>query len=378
MMRIDDLPTPSLLVDQQILTSNLSAMCRRLDGHGVGLRPHVKTAKSAQVAAACHGGRNGPITVSTLREAGYFLDRGFTDITYAVGITPGKLDQVLALRSRGADLKILTDSLEAARAIAAKAGQAAATLEVLIEIDSGGARAGVLPGDPILPEIAGALGASAPGASRLAGVLTHAGHSYHAGSLDQVRAVAEAERAGVVEAAERLRAAGHDCPTVSAGSTPTAVHARSLDGVTEMRPGVYVFFDLDQWALGSCERGEIALSVLASVIGHNRHVGQLLLDAGGLALSKDLSANEFRPDVGFGEVCDPLSLAHLPGLYVRDVHQEHGVVPVGDPAMFERLPVGAKVRVLPNHACMTAAAYDAYQLVEDGQVVDCWDRVNGW
>lgn len=372
-MWIEDLPTPCLLVDQQALSNNLSAMRRRMAGHGVQLRPHVKTAKCAEIAAACHGGEKGPITVSTLREAVYFFERGFADITYAVGIVPGKLEQVLALRARGAALKVLTDSPDGARAIAERA---AAPLEVLIEVDTGGERAGVLPGDPALLEIAQALRGSDQ--VRLAGVLTHAGHSYHAGSLAGIRAIAEAERAGVVEAAGRLRAAGHDCPIVSTGSTPTAIHAESLDGVTEMRPGVYVFFDLDQLALGSCRREDLALSVLASVIGHNRHVGQLLLDAGGLALSKDVSANEFRPEVGFGEVCDPGTLAPHAGLYVRDVHQEHGVVPVGDAADFERLPIGAQVRVLPNHACMTAAAYDAYHVVSEGRVVDRWERVNGW
>ena len=375
-MRIEDLPTPSLLVERKTLANNLSAMRARMDRHQVQLRPHVKTAKSADIAAACHGGRKGPITVSTLREAAHFLDHGFTDITYAVGIVPSKLEQVLALVGRGARLKILTDSLEAARAIAEKAGAAVEPLDVLIEIDTGGARAGLLPDDPLLLEIAAALTVSDK--VRLAGVLTHAGHSYHADSLDGIRAIAEAERAGAVEAAEGLRRAGHDCPTVSTGSTPTAIHARSLEGVTEMRPGVYVFFDLDQWALGSCGREDIALSVLASVIGHNRHSGQLLLDAGGLALSKDLSAGEFRPEVGYGEVCDPLSLNPLTGLYVRDVHQEHGVVPVDNPAAFDRLPIGAKVRVLPNHACMTAAAYESYQVVDAGQVVERWDRVNGW
>ena len=371
-MRIEELPTPSLLVDQRVLTRNLSDMRARIEAHGVELRPHVKTAKSARIASACHDGRKGPVTVSTLREADYFLGHGFVDITYAVGIVPSKLDQVVALRSRGASLKIVTDNAVAARAIAA----AEAPLEVLIEIDSGGARAGLLPDDPALLDIAGILATSDQ--VSLAGVLTHAGHSYHAGSMEEIREIAERERAAVVEAARRLREAGYDCETVSAGSTPTAVHARSLEGVTEMRPGVYVFYDLDQWAIGSCGRDDIALSVLASVIGHSRHAGQLLLDAGGLALSKDLSATEFRPQVGYGEVCDAASLRHFDGLYVRDVHQEHGVVPVDDPTAFDRLPIGSKVRVLPNHACMTAAAYDSYQVVADGEVIDRWDRVNGW
>ncbi len=145
-----------------------------------------------------------------------------------------------------------------------------------------------------------------------------------------------------------------------------------------MRPGVYVFYDLDQLALGSCARGDIALSVLASVIGHNRNEGHLLIDAGALALSKDLSATEFWPQVCYGEVCEANTLAPLEGLFVQRVHQEHGIIPVADEGWFDRLTVGAKVRVLPNHACMTAAAYPAYQVVEGTTVVEVWDRTNGW
>jgi len=375
-MQVEQLETPALVVERPRLLRNLDAMRARMSAQGVGLRPHVKTAKSARIARLCHGDRVGPITVSTLREAEYFLEQGFTDITYAVGIVPGKLDRVVALRKRGARLKILTDNVATAQAIAGKADKEGQGFQVLIEIDTGGMRAGVRPDEPLLLEIARGLASSER--VELAGVLTHAGHSYHCSSLGEVKAVAEAERAGVVAAAERLRAAGYPCPVVSAGSTPTAVHGESMDGLTEMRPGVYVFFDLDQWAIGSCGQRDIALSVLASVIGHNEHAGHLLIDAGGLALSKDLSATEFRPELGFGQLCDPRSLAPFEGLCVKDVHQEHGIVPLDDRTLFERLPVGAKVRVLPNHACMTAAAYSVYHVVADGQLLGRWDRVNGW
>jgi D-serine deaminase-like pyridoxal phosphate-dependent protein len=145
-----------------------------------------------------------------------------------------------------------------------------------------------------------------------------------------------------------------------------------------MRPGVYVFYDLDQLALGTCRRKDLALSVLASVIGHNEHAGHLLVDAGALALSKDASAGEFRPEVGFGEVCDVWTLQPFSGLFIREVHQEHGIIPVSERVWFERLPVGSKVRILPNHACLTAAAYTSYQLIENGLLVETWDRINGW
>ena len=159
------------------------------------------------------------------------------------------------------------------------------------------------PALPGLLDIARVLHA-APGVE-LAGVMTHAGHSYHQSTPDGIAAVAEQERQAIVGAAEKLRAAGIPCPIVSAGSTPTAMHSRDFTGITEMRPGVYVFNDLDQEFIGSCGAGDLALSVLASVIGHYPHRNQLLVDAGALALSKDISAQEFKPQVGYGTIVDP-------------------------------------------------------------------------
>ncbi len=376
-MTLDDLSTPCLVLDLASLERNLTAMRERMVHRGVVLRPHLKTAKSAEVARRAHGGRHGPITVSTLAEAEYFFDHGFVDMVYAVGILPTRLDRVAALAKRGARIAILTDNREAAEAIVSRAAQDdGSVFRVLLEIDSGEGRAGLRPDDPELIEIAGRLHRAA--GVELVGVLTHAGHSYRCKTVPEIRAVAEEERSAAVRAAERLMAAGYPCPVVSVGSTPTAVHAENLDGVTEARPGVYMFNDLKQLSLGSCGREGLALSVLASVIGHNRRAGHLVLDAGALALSKDVSARETRPEVGYGEVCDVRTLAPCPGLYVAAVSQEHGLVPVPEPSWFDRMPIGAKVRIIPNHACITAAAYDRYHVVEGVAVVAEWPRTNGW
>lgn len=371
LMRVDDLDTPCLLLDRAVLKRNLSAMSARMKRHGVRLRPHLKTAKSAEVARLAIQGEAGGITVSTLAEARYFARHAFKDILYAVGIVPGRLDQVARLREDGIDLTIITDSPDAARAIARHGG----AFGVLIEIDSGAHRAGLDPASPLLLEVGRILHGTAN--VDLRGVMTHAGHSYHCRSPQEVTAIAEAERAAAVGAAERLRQAGIACPVVSVGSTPTAVHARSLQGVTEMRPGVYMFNDLDQLALGSCAEGDLALSVLASVVGQYPDRNQVLIDAGALALSKDVSATEFMPDIGFGAV------AQHHGLSVADVNQEHGFVRGASRLPFDELKVGAKLRILPNHACITAAAYDRYHVIDselDGgvTVVATWDRVNGW
>ena len=377
-MQLAELDTPALVLDRAVLARNCAAMAARVAARGLRLRPHLKTAKSAEVARLATAGQFGGVTVSTLAEARYFAARGFRDITYAVGIVPGKLDEVAALQHNGARLTVIADNAGAVAGAAARAAALDARFHLLIEVDTGGLRGGVAPDSDELIALGRAI-AAAPGLE-LEGVLTHAGQSYNCQGSEQIRTVAEAERAGVVAAAERLRAAGLPCPVVSAGSTPTAVHAESLEGVTQLRPGVYMFFDLDQVGIGSCAREDIALTVLASVIGHNRRAARILIDAGALALSKDISAGAFMSDVGYGLVCPAGASTPMDGLYVAEVHQEHGLIAAaGGAPPYEALPVGAKVRILPNHACITAAAHSAYQVVEgSGEVVDRWERVNGW
>ncbi|HEX6958703.1 MAG TPA: alanine racemase [Ferrovibrio sp.] len=380
-MLLADLPTPSLLLDRRRLVANILRMQARARELGVSLRPHMKTAKAAMVARLA-AGENGPITVSTLAEAAYFAKAGFRDITYAVPVAPQKLDRVAALMRDGVDLKIITDNPAVAEVIAAKGAASGVTFRVLIKIDCGLHRAGIAPDAPELLPLAQALtqDASTAAGAELAGVLTHAGHSYHAKSIAEIKRIAEEERLAVLRAAQRLRAAGHACPIVSVGSTPTALHADSLAGVTEMRPGNFVFFDLFQAGVGSCGMEDIAVSVLASVVGHHRGHNHLLIDAGGLALSKDVGANEHAPGSGYGLVCRPADALPIAGLAVYDVHQEHGLVggPQAAPLDFTQYPPGSRLRVLPNHSCMTAAAYEHYYVVDGDAVVAEWDRVNGW
>jgi D-serine deaminase-like pyridoxal phosphate-dependent protein len=364
-MTLDDLPTPCLLLDLDILKRNIARMAAAVARHpGVALRPHMKTAKSAAIADLAAPGK-GPITVSTLAEARYFCDHGFRDQIYAVGIVPTKLDAVAALNAAGNAVKVLTDDIDVARAIAAHPG----SVEALIEIDVGEARAGVAPDSGELLEIAAALG------HRLAGVAAHAGHSYAGRDSTTMAAIAETERAGIVRAAARLRAAGHAVRIVSAGSSPTALHAEHLHGVSELRAGVYMLGDLFQAQIGTHGVDNIAVTVLASVIGRYPPRGGLLLDAGALALSKDRSTERAPRDWQFGRVLDRDGQATLGDAMVVRVHQEHGEV---RGAPLERLPVGARVRIAPNHACLTAAAHERYHVLEAGQLVAVWDRVNHW
>jgi D-serine deaminase-like pyridoxal phosphate-dependent protein len=376
-MKLADLPTPSLVLDRAALAGNCAAMAARAAKLGVRLRPHMKTAKSAEAAKIATAGQFGGITVSTLAEAEYFAAHGFRDITYAVGIVPGKLDEVARLQREGVAMTLVTDNVPAVEEAAKRAAALGAEFSLLVEIETGGGRAGVLPDSSELLDVARAIASSKD--LLLRGVLTHAGHSYKCKGEAAIAAVAEEERAGAVRAAERLRAAGLPCPVVSVGATPTAMFARSLEGVTEMRPGVYTLMDLYQMAIGVCRREDIAVSVLATVIGHNPRTGRVLVDAGALALSQDKGAAGLMENVGFGWVCGEKG-ERLDGLYVAEVNQEHGMIasPSGAPP-WDRLPVGARVRILPNHACMMAAPYAIYNVVERGDtIVDVWDKASGW
>lgn len=365
-MKLSDLPTPCLVLDRQILLHNLAAMAQVVQRHGVPLRPHMKTAKSVEVARLALAGQPGGITVSTLAEAEYFASHGLTDILYAVGITPAKLDQVARLNAAGAQIMVITDE----PAMAARIGAMASPPRTLIEVDSGEGRGGVGPEDAVLTQIATHLGGA------FTGVMTHAGHSYAGRSSAEMRVFAEAERSAIVRAAERLRAAGHAVSIVSMGSSPTARHAETLAGITEIRAGVYMFGDLFQAEIGTHALEDIAVTVLTSVIG--RRPGRLLVDAGGLALSKDRSTETAPQDYGFGLVLDTAGAQSFGRTIVRRAYQEHGVIECLPEHPID-LPVGGLLRIAPNHTCMTVAAHDRYYVVEGGdEVVAMWTRVNGW
>lgn len=379
---LGNIRTPALVLNRSVLERNCKAMADRAVRLGVNLRPHLKTAKSAEVARIATFGQQGGISVSTLAEAEYFAAHGFRDQTYAVGIEVGKVDALQGIQQiHGAKVTIITDSVDVISKVAARARAIGATFPLLIEIDCGGGRGGVRPDAPAVLEIAN-LAAINSDVISLCGVLTHAGQSYHVNDLSAIRAVAETERSSAVRAADRLREAGFHISTVSVGSTPTAVCAQSLTGITEIRPGVYTFFDLDQVAREICDFSDIAISVLATVIGHNQSSERVLIDAGALALSKDTSASHLRDDMGYGLVIKDGSDAPLTGVFVAEVHQEHGLIATnGDlQALFRALPIGSRVRVLPHHACMTAAPYDNYYVVRNASsgYEAIWSKARGW
>lgn len=377
-MRLNELQTPALILDKQRLLCNVAAMTRHIAARGIRLRPHLKTCKSIDVARLALKGNFGGVTVATLNEAEYFARHGIEDLLYGVCVTPDKLGRIRRLQRDGASVTVITDSLEVAGVLASLKAVPGPRLKAMVEIDCGEHRTGVLPDDPVVIEIARCLRKS--DAIEFAGVFTHAGHSYRCRSVAEIERVAEEERLSALTAVRALQANGIDCTQVSVGSTPTALHAPSVDGVTEVRPGVYMFNDLFQAALQSCDVSDIAVSVMATVISHDRRRNRLLIDAGGLALSKDRSTSSTAHDAGYGRLVDLGGQQLIGEFCVTDTHQEHGEITGEAPIPFDALPIGSRVRVLPNHACMTAAMYGCYHVVEGGDqtVLEIWPRTNGW
>lgn len=369
-----DISTPVAVIDAQKFERN----CRRACGHvralGSRLRPHMKTLKSAEAARIALDEHHGGIAVATLNEARYFGKRGFSDVCCAVCLPPEKLVTAAHLVESGIQLSFFVDSLQVARGAAAQD----ARFGVWIEIDCGEHRTGVEPDSPELLEIVEAIVSGSQ--TTFMGVATHAGHSYACRTIEAIREVAERERVAAVEAADRLREAGFSVPNVSVGSTPTMIHAASAVGITEVRAGVYMAGDLVQAALGSLNVDDIAFSVLATVISMRRERRQIVLDVGGLALSKDRGTQATAHDYGYGLVTDSFGNRVFGELTIHEVHQEHGEIINVPDAVLDQLRIGSKVRILPNHVCMTAAMYDQLLVVDsDEQVVQAvWGRTNGW
>ena len=381
-MRITQLSTPAALVDQAKMAHNLLRMQSRMNALQVRFRPHVKTTKclpivQAQIAAGAQG-----ITVSTLKEAEQFFAAGVQDILYAVGIAPSKLAQAAALQHLGCNLKLIVDSLAGATALTAYGQAHQVQFSVLLEIDTDGHRSGIKPEAQALIDIGRHLHQTG---SHLQGVMTHAGASYELNSSQALAAMAEQERALCVRAAERLRAAGLPCPIVSIGSTPTALSAANLVGVTEVRAGVYIFFDLVMANVGVCGLEDIALSVLTTVIGHQEEKGWILVDAGWMAMSRDRGTQKQDIDYGYGQVCDADGVL-IEGLTMTSANQEHGILSQSvthsgrqdSENLTQRFPVGTLLRILPNHACATGAQFPDYQALGEQGLMKTWPRFYGW
>jgi D-serine deaminase-like pyridoxal phosphate-dependent protein len=365
---LTDITTPAFLVDRPTLVRNCTKMRDKARASGVGFRPHVKTHKSVEAAKLQHGGTFGPITVSTLAEAEAFADAGFRDITYAVPIAPSreKLARAASIAQDVERLSVLIDSEVALHALE----EFDFTFDVFLKVDCGYHRAGVDPDSPDSVRLALALARSER--VRFQGLLTHAGHSYNARDSAEIRRIAGEESGVLTRFRALLASEGIGDVRRSIGSTPTAAIVERFDECDEVRPGNYVFFDAFQATIGSCRLEDCAVSVLTTVIGSYPERHAIIVDAGALALSKDAGPEHVDPRCGYGLVCDA-EMRPLPGMRIVALSQEHGKI-----AAQGHVPVGTRLRIVPNHSCLTAAMFEEYHVLDRGKVVDTWRPARGW
>jgi D-serine deaminase-like pyridoxal phosphate-dependent protein len=372
-MKLETLKTPSLVLDIAKVKRNAERMSRRIKQFGADLRPHIKTHKCIEVARIQTAGHSGAVTVSTLAEARAFAANGFTKITYAVPIESGKFNEAIEI-SRNCELSLITDDVDVPDQLNHAAKLANVHLNLFLKVDCGYHRCGVEPSNPEATEIPRRITNASN--LRFAGILTHAGHSYNCQTKPELLALAKHERDLMADFGEALRKEVGQVPIVSIGSTPTITSVDHLDGIDEVRPGNYIFFDAFQATLGSCSFDDCALTVLASVVHRDRDRRKVIIDAGAIALSKDRGPVGLNPDCGYGKVLD-LAGKDL-NLTVSEMSQEHGVIIAKDENIFDRLRVGSRVRVLANHSCLTAAQHSRYNVLEGENIVDHWQIHTGW
>ncbi len=370
-MRLDTLITPALILDRAVLERNLDRMAARAARLGVALRPHIKTHKCVEIAALQKKRGARGFTVSTLPEAEALFAAGFDDLTWAFPLSPGKIAPALDLGRRGT-LRLLVDDAATFGDLEKAAAARDRRPHIWLKVDCGYHRAGVDPASPEALDLAGRMAAS--DSTVFDGLLTHAGHSYDAYESEQRLAIASQERDVMVEFAGRLRAAGHKVPGISIGSTPTLTIVEHLVGVTEARPGNYAVLDLAQVGLGVCGVEDVAVSILATVVSHPVGVERAVIDAGALALSKDHGPDQGDWSGRMGAVCpDPAGTVPDPALRLESISQEHGVIRPSRPGGLRgRLPVGTRVRVLPNHSCLATACFDRLHVLQGGRITDSW------
>lgn len=373
-MQLETIKTPSLIVDAGRMKRNAGQTTARVKELNVALRPHVKTHRCVEIARLQTEGNEGGIMVSTLAEAHFFSRNGFFDITYGVPIEAGKFAEAIAIAKTIERFSVLTDDAATVESLNETARRENINLDVFLKVDVGYHRCGVEPNTKEAFEIPRFISDSSN--LNFAGILTHAGHSYHAASPEKLLEIARQERDLMKNLAEELRGTGLIVPDVSIGSTPTMSAIDHLEGITELRCGNYIFYDAFQATLGSCRFEDCALTVLAAVVHRDSQRQKIVVDAGAIALSKDRGAVEFDQNCGYGHVYD-LAGNDL-NLRVQSLSQEHGEISVPDAQVFNSLKVGSRVRILANHSCLTALQHSHYHILENGQIVDRWEINRGW
>ncbi|MBE0526562.1 MAG: alanine racemase [Candidatus Thorarchaeota archaeon] len=368
---LSNLMTPVLLLDYEKLENNIKRMAAKEESNEVELRPHIKTHKCIEIGMMQlkHGAKG--ITVSTLDEAEIFADAGINDITYAVPMTSNKINAALDIASK-VNLRLLVDNYEIVSDLELYSERRGMALDVLLKVHCGYHRTGVDPRNPASIKLASKIANSRN--LTFKGILTHAGHSYDATSIQQIKEIAIQEQTVMIDFSERLNKESSNLKpeVVSIGSTPTVeLTERFMEGITEIRPGSYVFHDYTQVALGCCQVSDCALTTYSKIIG--KYDEYLVTDAGATALSKDLGPTHIETTTGFGKIYSNYDKQELdPNLHIYSLSQEHGKVKILNPSDAQELRVNDALRILPNHSCLTANLHDCYYIVENDQVMDKW------
>jgi len=363
-MLLSALPTPQVLIDHARAKRNIDRVQQRADDAGVRLRPHAKTHKSPVVAKwQIERGAIG-VCCAKIGEAEVFADAGVDSIRLPYPVNPANAPRLLALMDR-ADMSIIVDHLAVAAGWSDAMQRAGRTLDVLVKVDVGFHRCGIDPdGDPLafLQAVA-----RLPGV-RLRGLLSHAGHGYHAASEDDLAAIARHEAGTLSHLRERAAASGIALDEISVGATPTLRFSAGEKGITELRPGNYVYFDRTQVALGAASLDDCALTVMATVVSKPA-AGRIILDCGSKTLTND-QARGITKAPGYGAVLAGWGDAAREvdeTLIIERLSEEHATVRVDGAT---RLEPGDRVRVVPNHSCVVSNLVDVVRLVEGDRVVE--------
>ena len=360
-MTLESLRTPAVLIDRARALRNLERMQAAANARGIRLRPHAKTHKSPLIARwQVERGAIG-ICCAKLGEAEVFAETGVKDIRLPYPINPINADRVIALLDRTRFSFIVDHPLVAAEWSDAMV-RARKQVDVLVKVDVGFHRCGI---DPAPPQAVAMIRAVSklPGV-RLKGLLSHAGHAYHAHSEDEMCRVAKDEAATLRDLVERCRQEGVEVEEVSAGATPPARFSLQQDGFTEFRPGNYVYFDRTQVALGAATIDDCALTVLARVVSKPA-ADRVIFDSGSKTLTND-GARGFTAAPGFGAVLREDGTPDS-NLLIERLSEEHATVKVVDGST--ALEPGDLVRIIPNHSCVVSNLVDQVWL-RDGNAVE--------
>ena len=377
MQNLEELFTPCLLIDESKLSKNIQRVKSLISKRRLHFRPHLKTVKCKEITKKFIHEFGSRAMVSTVQEIEQLKECGISDFLYSVAVVPSKLKRIASSLSKNCTITVSVDHISMAQELVSFCKKTGLKISAVIELDFDGHRSGIRPN---AKQQLCKIGKCLNDAGLFRGVMSHAGESYGLSNHKDLMECAKNEVEQTLYAVSLLKGASIECELVTIGSTPTVLSDFQNDDITELRAGVFVFFDLVQSGVGVCKVEEIALSVLTSVISINKEIDAIIVDAGWMALSRDRGTSSQKVDYGYGQVCYE-SGEIIKDVIVTNVQQEHGIIQVrkGSNAKLPEFKTGEVLRILPNHACATSAAHSSYNVINNkNKVTAVWNRFNGW